>query len=277
MKNNLLTISIKYILISFFIILLLLGYTFSSCTAKFSKAETNTYFAKITSDNIYFYSQPSLTDSSKLFILPKTYFVKILNKENEQFYYAQYQDLFGYVKIEEVAVMNGIPSNPYASFDFRVFLPEGLGLYSLPSVTIENKILDIPYLYDNIAYYGEIIGEQAIPDKSNTWYYCKYQQDGSYYGYVYSVFCDKVETIKDNDQIFDIIDNPIFQKDNSTASGLSDVAMAFIIIGVSIPCLIVFYLLIKPSWMKDKVLGEKPKIVKKRHGDYFEFDDNELN
>lgn len=264
--------------IVYFSLLLMIVCGFSSFTATISFAESYTYYAKVNSDNIYFYSQPIDSDDSRLFIIPRTYFVKLISYQDDNFYYAQYDNLFGYVRIGDVVVMNGVPTNPYATSEFRVFIPNGLGLYASPIADAENKIVDVPYLCETIKFYGERQGEQYVPEKSDTWYYCCYQGESDYYGYLYSVFCDKVDTIVDNNQTFDIVDNPIFQTNPQSPSGLSTTAMILIIIGVSIPCLVVFYLLIKPTWAKDKVLNEKPKLARrKRHGDYFEFDDNELN
>ena len=126
--------------IVYFSLLLMIVCGFSSFTATISFAESYTYYAKVNSDNIYFYSQPIDSDDSRLFIIPRTYFVKLISYQDDNFYYAQYDNLFGYVRIGDVVVMNGVPTNPYATSEFRVFMPNGLGLYASP-IAIKPLIL----------------------------------------------------------------------------------------------------------------------------------------
>ncbi len=231
------------------------------------------YYAKVESDNVYFYSSPA-ENGQRLFEIPNTYFVKLIGDENQTFYLAEYSDMVGYVKKSEVTAMDGTPANPYATSNFRIFSLEGIGLYSSPSLNEDNRIANIPYLAENLVYYGRIEGEETIPDKSDIWYYCRYN-DTLDYGYVYSVFCDQLTDFVSNNEYFDVVE-PSFESP-SGLSGLSPVAMTFIVIGVSLPCIVVIYLLIKPTLLKDKVLNNHPKVHKKRHGDYYEFDESDLN
>ncbi len=254
-------------------------FIFISSALNCFKAETfsqNSYYAKITNENVYFYSDPIEESEKILFEIPNTYFVKLIDNANENFYYAIYKNVYGYVKKSQVNVMSGTPVNPFANATFRIFSPDGIGLYSTPSINQSFKLTEIPYLTSNLIFYGYKIGEEAIPEKSSQWIYCNFQNGENFFGYVYSVFCDQLSQIQDNYETFEIVENPVFSTDKSP-NELSAVAMTFIIIGVSIPCLIVIYLLLKPTLLKEKVLNEKPKIKKKHHGDYFEFDDSELN
>lgn len=246
----------------------------SPAISQFSYAE-NSYYAKITEDNVCFYSSPSKNNLSCLFYIPKTYFVKLLDNENNDFYYAKYKDIYGYVLKNEVVVMSGTPTNPFANATFRVFSPEGLGLYTSPYLNENNKITQVPYLTQNITFYGIMSGEQVIPDKSAEWYYCNYISNDNNYGFVYSVFCDKLTSISPNLETFDVVENPNFNQVTKSEE-LSGTSMAFIIIGVSLPCLVVVYLLLKPTLLKQKSLNQiKPK--RRRHGDYYEFDESDLN
>lgn len=233
------------------------------------------YYAKITQDDVCFYSSPTKNNLSSLFYLPKSYFVKLLDDENDDFYYAKYKDIYGYVLKNEVTVMNGTPASPFADATFRIFSTDGLGLYKSPYLNENNKITQIPYLTQDITYYGTISGEQVIPEKSEQWYYCNYISDDNYFGFVYSVFCDKLSSIPFNDENFDIVTNPSFTQ-TLPSEELSATSMTFIIIGVSIPCLIVVYLLLKPTLLKEKSLNQV-KAKRKRHGDYYEFDEGDLN
>lgn len=261
----------KFILLCLFLIFSL---PLLSIPKKETNAESSPIFAKINYENVYFFSLPSSEEENKLFVLPKTYFVKLLASENDEFYYAQYDDIFGYVPKTALLPMNGIPTKPYATSTFRVFSMEGLGLYKNASMSTQ-KLADIPYLSEELTYYGIMQGEEVIPEKTNEWYYAKYSKTGAL-GYVYSVFCDSLAKIEDNTETFEIIKTPIFVEDVS-GEELSSVAMTFIIIGVSLPCLIVLYLLVKPTMFKEKITREKPKLRSKGNRDYFEFDEADLN
>ena len=238
-----------------------------------SKADSPIY-AKVEMDNIFLYSSPNDNNENKLFILPKTYFVKLLNEANNNFYHCSYKDIKGYVKKSQVVAMAGTPAHPFVEGLFRTFSLEGLGIYSSPEFKKENCLTTIPYLTDNLIYYGRIIG-QEIPDKSSEWIYCKYKLDNEICGYVYSVFCDKLPTVSVNTENFEIIANP-FSK-NEKPKELSPVSMGFIIAGVAIPCLIVLFLLVKPTLNKEKLNTIKPQLRAKRNRDFFEFDDSDLN
>ncbi len=230
------------------------------------------YFAKVDTSGIYFYS--TMDESGKLFELPSSYYVRLTGKADNTFYSASYMDKIGYVKINEVKPINGTPKNPYATASFRVFDIEGLGLYKSPKLTDEQIITTVPYLTSTLSYYGKIEGD-SIPNKSNYWYYCKFTgAEGTYQGYLYSVFCDQLSSIPINNENFPFITGEIFDTKLTQASPLSDTAKTFIIIGVSLPCALLIYLLIKPT-----ISGQikiKHKKTRKRHRDYFEFDENDL-
>ncbi len=252
-----------------FLSIILFQNMFISATPTFAE---NEYYAKIESSGVYFYSQAD--DNSKLFELPESYFVKLTNKENEDFYKATYLNVSGYVKVKEVTAMDGQPSHPYANATLRVFALNGLGLYSAPSMLTSGLLTNIPYLTSSIVYYGKVEGE-SIPNKSNIWYYCNVIEPSAVHqGYLYSVFCDELSSIPKNEETFPIISAPLFNQSNSAGQGLSDIAKTFIVLGVSLPCVLVIYLLIKPT-LSGQSLKTKRR-PKKRHGDYFEFDENDL-
>lgn len=232
-------------------------------------------YAKVDSDNnIFLYSSPNGEDKFRLFVLPESYFVKLINEANDDFYYCSYKDIKGYVKKSDVVAMKGTPVQPYVEGLFRIFSLEGSGLYTSPQMSSE-KMATIPYLTDDLIYYGEIIGQEAIPDKSDKWIYCKYNSESSLCGYVYSVFCDKVPIYTENTERFEVVSNPFVK--TTKPSQLSPVATGFIITAVALPCLIVLFLLVKPTLLKDKLNVQKPKLRAKRNRDYFEFDDSDLN
>ena len=255
--------------LSIFVICVLFILNIFSSFPLFSSAE-EVYYAKILQENVYFFSSPNIDD--KMFIIPPSYFVKLLSSPNDNFYYAQYKDVYGYVQKTDITVMDGTPITPYDSSTFRVFSFDGLSLYSSAYALVSNKVAEIPYLTENIKFYGKFYGEETIPEKGNLWYYCKYTNNQDYHGYVYSIFCDKLSTQVLNNEYFEIITTPIFQPNIQPSSSVSTV---FIVLAVTIPCLIVLYLLIKPNIPKIKQ-NSKSRLKAKGKKDYFEFSDSDL-
>ena len=104
-----------------------LTFVIFSSTPATSRADRK-YFAKIEQEDIYFYSEPIDSSDYQLFSIPESYFVLLLNDENQDFYYAQYDDIFGYVKKSEVVAMEGTPSMPYPTLYFRIFALNGMNM-----------------------------------------------------------------------------------------------------------------------------------------------------
>ncbi len=164
----------------------------------FACAETTaTYFARIMTDNAYLYIKPIETNmedfSNIYFKLPKSYFIKLTDSYNSQFYLAQYLDITGYVKKDDVQSIVETPKMPYLNnISFRVYNEISRDMRKQPSSSggTENHVAFIQLNSQNLTYYGEITGESLNSYRTNIWYYCKYTADKDYYGYVYSDYCD---------------------------------------------------------------------------------------
>ena len=241
--------------------------------------EEKQYYAKIMEDNIYMYNEPSEQNENLIFEIPKSYFVKLKDNANENFYLAEYNGVEGYIKKEQVSPMNGTPQIPYATNNFRIFSKEGLELLTAPSYTVGEIITVVPYLTENLLYIGKIYGEIAIPDKSGIWYYAEYKENEQIYqGYLYSVFCDKLATIEENTETFPLITEELFPEPTSSINSLSPTAQVFIILAVSFPCAFILYSLIRPTLTNKSGIkrDKKLKLKGKRKCDYFEFDEKDL-
>lgn len=267
-----------------------------SCTLCF-KSKTifasKTYYAQIEQGQVvYLYNEPIDSDTSKLFILPETYFVELLKNANDDFYYARYNDLYGYVLKNQVKPVKNIPINPFLiNINFRVFVPSGANMRSSPynNGTL-NLVYSVPFLDTNLMYYGTMLGEEAISKKGCIWYYCKYFYGNlTYTGYLYAPLCDELSVISPNTEIVEYIDNITFEDESITTSGevfkgLSSTATTFIVIAISMPCLLFIYLLFKPTKLAEesssstnsssKKKRNKKKIKRLKNSDYFEFDDD---
>lgn len=279
-----------------FIVILLLNLILLSNVGVFYHAPLfadQTYYAQISNNQSYLYAEPQNTDSAKMFILPQTYFVELLSSHDESFYSARYNDIYGYVLKTQVKPVKNIPTTPFlTNINFRIFVPGGADLRSSPynNGTL-NLVYSIPFLDNNIAYYGQVQGEEVISKKGNIWYFCKYYNDNlSYNGYVYAPLCDCLSTITNNTEIVEFLDpsqltfkEDILDTSGEVFEGLSQTTTTIIIIAISLPCLLLIYLLFKPTRMAQENTqaettpsskNKKKKIKRLKNSDYFEFDDD---
>lgn len=250
-----------------FILILLI--VFHSITPPVIAVNSQTFYAKILFEQVYFYKSPIDDNSSNnvYFELPKTYFVELLSKHGD-FYEARYLDLFGYVKKDCVQAVSSTPSKPFLEdVNFRVYAELSQSLWSspYPNLSSTNLVTTLPNLTKNLNYYGTIQGESLIEGRTNIWYFCKYSAEADYYGYIYSDFCDEMTAINQNNENISFITNPTFetniQQPKSIPTNNNSVG---IIIGIlSIPALIFVFLLLKGT----NILSKEP-IKRKEVIDY---------
>lgn len=241
----------------------------SAFNIKKTNAEVN-FYAKIESNDVYFYSQ---SDKSPLFELPYSYFVKV-EKTEESFYKCSYNGLEGYVKKNEVVLMNGTPSTPYVDSYFKVFVTNYLYEDPTQTSTIKNSLSTS----DKLKYFGKIKGQQ-ISSTSNLWYYCSLEKDGQiFWGYVFSGISDYLMPIQTNNESFEKVDESALSSPAySQVTTLSTRTKILLIVSIALPSAIILYFLIKPSRIQITRSKKQIKSQKKvRHGDYYEFDENDL-
>ena len=134
------------------------------------KANTDA-FACVCSSGTYFYS--SRDEKRGLFLLPETYFVKVLSVEGEftkiEYLYddSHYKKLTGYAKTDALTFVDYIPARPYLYylFDVRYTIDDG---YFVDSNTLSQIVI-------TCAYYGDYnVGSET---------YC-YIRRGDSFGYI---------------------------------------------------------------------------------------------
>ena len=256
-----------------------------------SLVSSNSQYARVRHSSVKLYKSASNDESFKniYFIIPETYFVELLSYENDNFFYARYLDVYGYVKISDVQCISGTPLSPFASnVSFRVFIPNGVDLRSSPSQSDGlNYVATINYLETNLQYYGKISGEEAVLYKGSEWYFAKLTKNGTEQkGYVYSAYCDLLTSIEPNTEVFEYIDTPVFKTketsvaptDTETSISSFPVSTQIIIIGaICIPCVLLIYLIFKPTKISTKAYqNAETKFSKRKNSkkqDYFEFDE----
>ena len=275
----------KKIFFLIFFIFLFCTNIFFAASPKIVLAE-GPIFAKVETSGVFLYNSPISEENYKVFEIPATYYVELLadaKDESGLFYSARYIDVFGYVKKSEVLAVEGTPNHPFATnASFRIFSPSGLDLKSTPSnETPFNRIVNVPYLCTDLVFYGQILGDEMIPDKSNTWYYCKYISGTSvYYGYLYSDLCDKLSTIPQNTEILPKFEGELFvpilepEAAPSPLSALNIEVKLLVIIAVCLPCLALIYLIFKPTKLVADNGTEKSKKIKRlKKSEFYELED----
>lgn len=230
------------------------------------------YFAKVQNVGTYLCSMPS--ETSAIFEIPATYFVKV-NSVVDDYFKVTYQDIEGYVKKDAVKLMDGIPTMPFANATFKLFVP--YAIYQQPDQTsISSSTIDTT---STLVYYGTKIGQQ-VSSNNNLWYYCKWETNGVVErGYIFSGVTDYLTKISTNTETFEIVSEEVLIETPSEFTELSTGTKVILIVAISVPSLLILYFLIKPS--KIVQISKKRKSIQKenrkvKHGDYFEFDESQL-
>lgn len=212
------------------------------------------YYARIMYNDVYLYKNPVDIDdySNVLFTLPRTYFVRLIENADNDFYKVNYLDFTGFVKKERVQAIVGTPNNKYLSnISFRIFSEQSRDLRSEPTTSggSSHQVTYIPLYSRNLTYYGEIHGDALIEERTDIWYYVKYTTDKDYYGYVYSDFCDQFSPRPLNTEEVEYTTFPDFSKNETPASAIpfESNTTGIIIAILSVPALIFLVLILRSS------------------------------
>lgn len=214
------------------------------------------WYARIMDENVCFYKSPlNNTTSNIYFILESSYFVKLIDEAGADFYKAEYRDLVGYVKKNEVKTIKSTPNTPYLeNVNFRVYSPISQYMRSSPSINdgSSSQVYFLPNYSMDSDYYGKIYGESAIIDRTNVWYFCKYTADKEYFGYIYSDGVDKLTNFPKNNEICEYVAAPDFSMTESVATTKSPILVnskkfRYLILIVSIPVAIFIFMILKSN------------------------------
>ncbi len=201
--------------------------------------------------DVYFYTSPIADENvdNIKFLLPQTYFVKLTDSANTDFYKAEYMGISGYVKKDKVQPIVGTPLQPYLeNVNFRVFAEQSRDMRTVPTTEFgsSSQVVYIPLLSRNLTYIGKVNGEEVVDGRTDVWYFCKYSAEQDYYGYVYSDFCDKMSPIIDNTESVTYLTTPIFEVEQSTSTlPLNSNATGIIIAILCVPAIVFVYLMFK--------------------------------
>ncbi len=215
-----------------------------------SSQQSTTIFGRVITNNSFFYS--SNNSNAPLFLLQQTYFIKLLSQPDETYFEAEYLGITGYVKKEDIEVVNETPLSPYLNnINFNIVSTSSCNLRSSPSSAQNNVLKTIPSSTASLQYIGKITGNEAQENLGNVWYYCKYtdSQSSSTYGYIYSPLAVNLTGISPNFERTSLKTDFTFNNINQNLNISNNATLALTLI-VTLPSLFILYLLFKPSKVK---------------------------
>lgn len=174
-------------------------------------------------------------NQSPIFLLPQSYYVKILDKIND-YYYVEFKDVNGYVLIKDVE-LTSTPKNPYPK-DFTFNLKAPSHLYSSP---INNSKLMTLNESIKLNYLGSIVGESLEEYGGNIWYYVKCENENTY-GYVYAPYTTGISGLSNSSENTTKLVNSYEE-----IKSMSKSTFLIIVILLFIPMVFILYLLFTPK------------------------------
>ena len=139
-----------------------------------AQAKLTTFvYARVVQENVYLYKTTNPLPQNAYFELPNSYFVLLLSNFNQIFYKAQYKDIVGYVLKDEVEPVSETPTTPFLyDVNFYAFTTDGTEITSSPFKDFQTTLTTIEK-YENVEYYGQIIGYEKTQGRGDLWYYEK--------------------------------------------------------------------------------------------------------
>lgn len=216
-------------------------------------------WAQVVTTGCYIYKTPEINNNIKniICVAENTYYVEIISKYNETFYKVNYNGYNGgYILIDEVKKVVGIPTNPYPNDIKLTTYDRNCYLRTSPSKE-DNIISIIPSNYSGLTFIGTTYGEQIGDFEDNIWYLVEYL---GVQGYIYSSYVANINTIFPNAEKLSYQNNDF----DTVINPLSNSTSIIIVICMSLPTLIIIY-----------VLYRKPKKTKvKKQSIAYEFDES---
>lgn len=246
-----------FLLLNLVLFLVLQLFTFTSLHRQiYALSGEENYYAQIQSKDIYLYDSPF---GVPIFEIPETYYVRLLECSKNGYHKAQYMDRIGYVVDSEIQCVANPPTTPYlGNVSFRNYGTQSSELRSEPSrlAGASTLICELPLYETNFTYYGKISGEEVVPNRGDTWFYCSYTKNNqTKLGYIYSGLIDMVTVYVSNP----IDAYPVIKHDwkelkveesvNATIA-LPDKKQTLVILAISIPIIALLALMFKPMQAK---------------------------
>lgn len=163
-------------------------------------ANATSGYAQIVSNDCFLFSSPNFEETSKIFLLEESYFVKVVSEENNLFYKVKYIDFDGFVPKSKIKFVEEYPEMPYLSgITFDIYDIANVCLRTSPQTPDDDKnvLCTIEKATKNLLYYGKISGEEAMTGLGNIWYFCAYQDQNQnvFKGYIYAPLTRNLSSI----------------------------------------------------------------------------------
>lgn len=235
--------------------LLILG-TAVLATAGSSSANAALTYALIIKEEAYLYRTVDASDNieNRYFLLPRTYFVQVLQTDAAYgIYKVRYKDIEGYVKSDSVEIKDYTPKSIYPPDVMLKISIEGSSVYlrSRPDHTGVNVLDSIPSNAAALTYYNVAKGSVALSGSGNeVWYYINYRvgEDSNLRGYIYSAYIIIETTFSASNDTTALIPSPeeLPKPPVTSDPGNEDLLlMVMLIISSCIPVLVIVYLMYK--------------------------------
>lgn len=247
---------------------------------KTSAKLTTFVYARVEQSNVYLYKSTNPLPQNAYFEVPESYFVLLLSNFNQIFYKAQYRDVVGYILKDEVSPVSEIPITPYLTdISFYAFTTDGTSIMNSPFNDFQSTLTTIEK-YENVDYYGQIIGYEKTQGRGNIWYYGKTKQGVS--GYMYSGLCEINQIIPTNTETVTKLDNPFGDNNDDYLYNLVDQSTGLkilLITLITLPSIFLLWLIFRP--IKTPIKENQIKVTKSERKNKTikqiqEFNDEEL-
>ena len=234
-------------------LLMILNITFLHTTT----IASSTYARIMNESNLYKSADTSDTIDNIICIIEKSYFVEIIS-DNDKVYKVKYNGAIGYVKKNDVQIINDIPNTPYPS-GVNITIGTDCNLRSSPTTkSNKNNIITTIYRNEtNINFIGRIYAEETIDFGGTIWYYISYN---GYTGYIYNKYVSHITPIYANTE------KVTYKSDNLThiENPITHLPSIIIILILFAPCILILFILYFPRnrKLKNKIAKSK-KIIDK--------------
>lgn len=209
----------------------------------FASTNGQTQYAKVITGNACLYKTcTSLNDSSNvLFLLEESYFVKILDISQNNFYHVEYLNQTGYVLSNQVELVNENIQNPYLS-NITFSIAKDCFLYSEPKNNQNLQVLTLTK-GQTISYYGKIYSDEIFENSGNMWYYCCItNSNNKIFGYVHASQTNNLSPIKANTEVSTKL---ITKTEVQNILNLNISSQSIIIAIISLPVLFLLFIFLK--------------------------------
>ncbi len=230
------------------IILCLIIYVSISCYLLYNislplpVSNENNLYGRILTNTLLLKTPTKIEDySNSYFLLEESYFVNVINTENDNYYYVNYLNLTGYVKKNDIELVSQQISSPYLK-DIKFDIVKDCFLYLEPKNNNNSQILPLSP-QNSISYYGKIYGDEISQNSGNVWYYCVIaNNENSLYGYIHSSYTNNLSPIVHNTEYSSKYIN---KTQVNSLLNLNLSSQTIIIISISLPVFILLIILLK--------------------------------